>query len=296
MRLESRYYAMLKHITLRCLRPSVSRLAAAGLALCCITALAVGARTLLESFDSPAVGSLASTPPIQAQGMALGSAPTHRKLSLNPEAAALSRRIGRRFKSAGREVSFVNGTLITGGDARHIRVTRVQDNVGERVEVALGGQIRLAWDAERGAVAEGQSAGGEELELVERIALDSAEQFVLAQLRGAVYHVVSRSVRLAKDDGADEYAGPLYDVVRVSEPPREGASDAVARWRLYYLNTRTGLVERVVSESGGGKVVAELSGWVEHAGEWSPSRIAWMLGGEPWMELTIQSVSHGPKR
>ncbi len=216
-------------------------------------------------------------------------------LALRPEALKLGRRLGRRFLGAGREVSVLAGTLTAGSDSRHVVIRRVRGEGDERVEVTLAGKGRLTWDAEQGALSAGRPADAETRAVVERLALDGADQFVLAQTRGASYHTVARQAR-PDEGGSDGYAGPLYDLVRVGEPRREGDGGPASGWRLYYVNAATGLPEKVVSEEGGERIEAALSGWVERAGEFEPSRITWTSQGQTLMELTVTNVAHGPAR
>src|SRR5688500_18995416 len=61
-----------------------------------------------------------------------------RSLALQPEAFKLGRRLGRRFREAGREVSVFSGTLTSGGESQTVVIRRVQEEAGESLEVALG--------------------------------------------------------------------------------------------------------------------------------------------------------------
>jgi hypothetical protein len=216
-----------------------------------------------------------------------------RNLSLRPEAFELSRRLGQRFRSPGRELSVQAGTLTTGSGLHAVVIRRSQTARGERVEVALdGGPALLAWDAEQGARSSGVAATGEERLIAERLVLDSPDQFVQAQLRGASYRTVTRGFRLDAG-GADGYAGPVYDVVQVSEPGGEATGPA-STWRLYYINIRTGLPDRVVSREQGATVEAEFGAWTNIAGEWSPNRVTWRRQGQVVMELAVTGVTYGP--
>jgi hypothetical protein len=218
-----------------------------------------------------------------------------RNLALQPEAFKLGVRLGRRFRQAGREVSALSGTLAVGGESRAVVIRRVQGEAGESLEIVLAGGAPYTWDGRGGARRSGRAAEGEGRLLVERLALDSPDQFVLAQTRGASYHTVARRVR-ADEGGSDGYAGPLYDLVRVGEPPGGGDAAPASPWRIYHLNSDTGLPEKISYEEGGEKIEVTLSDWAEHAGELHPSRVAWKRGGSPLMELVVTNVSHGPAR
>ena len=160
-------------------------------ALLCLSALAAVAsvRRGAEATGRPTLPGAAS--PAQ-KGLRLRG----RNLALQPEAFKLSRRLGRRFREAGREVSVLAGTLTFGGERRRVVIRRVQGESGEDLEVTLGGGTAAhTWDDRGGAQQAGRAADGEERLLVERLALDSPDQFVLAQLRSASYMTVARGVR-----------------------------------------------------------------------------------------------------
>lgn len=217
-----------------------------------------------------------------------------RNVSLQPEALKLGRRLGKRFAAKGREATRLEGTLTVKGETRRVVIDRRQEAEGEVVEVSLAGSGGpLTWEAARGVLTAAGAPNADEAALAERIALDAPEQFVLAQLGGAAYQVVARDVR-EDEGGGDAYAGPLYDVVRVSMPAR--ASGPAPAWRLYHLNTSTGLLDKVVYEEGGERIEAAISGWAAHAGELQPSKIVWSRRGQVFMVLAVGNVAHGPKR
>jgi hypothetical protein len=169
-----------------------------------------------------------------------------RNLSLQPEAFNLSRRLGKRFSHSKREQSILVGTLIVGAERQAVRVIRRQTDDGEQVEIAVAGSsVPLSWDASQGAMQSGERAGNER-DLTERLALDSPDQFVLAQLRGASYQTVGRNVR--PEGAGDDYSGPLWNIVRVNDPQRDEQKRALSPWRLYYIN---GSVAKIDSRQRG---------------------------------------------
>ena len=109
-------------------------------------------------------------------------------LSRQPEAAKLRRRLGgERFKSRTGPTLIMQGQLKTDGDSQQLTIVRRQTADGERVEVNLaGGRGSLVWARESGPQ---NSSGGKvnqaERTLLERLTSDSADEFLLAQLRGA---------------------------------------------------------------------------------------------------------------
>jgi hypothetical protein len=214
-----------------------------------------------------------------------------RNLSLQPEAFNLSRRLGKRFSPDKRAQSVLVGMLTVGAEQQVVRVVRRQTDDSEQVEInPAGSRNVLTWDARQGAQEGGERAGSER-DLIERLVLDSPDQFVLAQLRGASYQTVGRNVRPV--EAGDGYAGPLWNIVRVNDPQRDEQKRALSPWRLYYINTRTGLIDRIVSEAEGERVEATLSGWTEVNGEKVPGEITWTRQGQTVMQFHLMNFSHG---
>jgi hypothetical protein len=115
----------------------------------------------------------------------------------------------------------------------------------------------------------------------------------LAQLRGASYYTVGRNVRPAEIGGADGYTGPMWDIVRVAElTSAETQSTEQSQGRLYYINTATGLIDKVVSAEQDGTIEAELSNWAAINGEKVSSRITWSRQGQVVMQFSLSGFSH----
>ena len=215
-----------------------------------------------------------------------------RNLSLQPEAFNLARRLGARFLPDKPQRSQMLGTIRSGSESQAFQVIREQKGDGEQVEISLdqsGGLLR--WDAMNGATSAGTRASSRDRELIEKLVFDSADQFVLAQLRGAAYSTIARQVR--PDDAIDGYDGPLWDVIRIQDSADEGKR-AESPWRLYYLNTRTGLIDRIVSEIRGERLIAEISQWGNNDGETFPTQINWRRDQQVVMQLNVTQFSIGP--
>lgn len=218
---------------------------------------------------------------------------TKRNLSLQPEALKLSRNLGQRFTNSRSEVSVLIGTLVVGTDRQPIRIQRQQNDRGERVEVAIGGRPdSLSWSNEEGAKSSDRTASESERVLIERLTFDSVDQFVLAQLRGASYYTVARNVMPAEVGGADDYRGPVWDIVRVDDPETDAPKQPFSKWRLYYINTQTGLIDKVISEVHGERIETNFADWTADGGEKFPARITWTRVGQPIMELTLTNIAH----
>lgn len=214
----------------------------------------------------------------------------HRNLSLKPEALAVSRRLGNRFKSLDHGVSTAVGTLTIGGEQHHLILKRRQTAGGEDVEVQIGNR-GIKWnEREMLKGASGSLADADRL-LAERLILDSPDQFVLAQLRGAGYFTVARNVR--PTDAGDDYNGPLWNVVRVDEPQQQDDNTRpFSSWRLYYINSQSGLPDRIDYQLNGQDIRTDFVEWTDQNGEMTPVHVRWSSGGQVIMEYTARNVSH----
>lgn len=207
-----------------------------------------------------------------------------RNLSLQPEAGKLSIRLGQRFIGSDSDVSVLIGEIKSGETRMPLRLVRKQDKRGESVEISANGRA-LVWNASHGA--KGDTPVTElDRSLIEGLVFDSADAFVLAQLRGASYQVIGKNVR-ADLGGADNYDGPLWTVVRVSYARSDSEAKPESVARIYYIDSRTGLIHKVISEVGGEEVQAILGGWTTEAGETFPSFIRWSTAGHQIMEFKV---------
>jgi len=215
-----------------------------------------------------------------------------RNLSMQPEALAMSRRLGKRFSPEKRVESTLTGMITIAGTRQEISTKRRQTDDGEQVEIALAGAPGLlTWDRLQGSATSDRRASATDRELVERLVLDSPDQFVLAQLAGASYQVIARNLR-ASDNGDDGYSGALWKVVRVDYPRSEGSVVTRPGPRLYYINMSTGLIDRVVRELQGEQLVASFDGWTNLNGEKCPTEITWSRNGQVVMRYRLTNFSH----
>lgn len=265
-------------------------------ALMCLAALGFAVRAYNRNPVEPTGSTATRLPsPLAQSGSALPGQ-FYSRLSVQPEASGMRRRLGQRFLSTGREVSLLAGTLTLGKEAHAVTVRRVREESGENISVALdGGQPSLTWNQIDGPRASGSPAAGDARFLIERLALDIPDQFILAQLRGASYYVVARNVAPEEAD-PETYAGPVWDVVRVGEPDAAPQVKSNSPWHLYYINSSTGLIEKIISQDSGDTTVAELSGWVSQGGEKIPSRITWKHAGQQVMEFNVVGITFGPRQ
>jgi len=198
----------------------------------------------------------------------------------------MSRRLGKRFSSSRLDSSVITGTLTDGGNQQSVSIVRRQTGFGETLDISLGATV-LTWSDVDGARASGGRPTEAQGLLIERLVFDSADRFVLAQLRGASYYTIARNVR--PDEVGDSYDGPVWTVVRVNDPDRAEQRRPKSSWRLYYINATTGLIDKIVSEIGGERTEANLGEWTTSGGETLPSRIVWTRNGQTIMEFKLNS-------
>lgn len=216
------------------------------------------------------------------------------RLSQQLDADRLRRNLGERFLIAGREQTTLTGMLTVGTSVRPVRIVRTQQDDGEQVEISIGNSsANLTWNPTDGAREDGQSAAGSDRALIERVVLDSPDQFVLAQLRRASYRLLARNVVPGGIKDLENYSGPAWDVIKVGEPDSPARGQALSPSRLYYINVATGLIDKVVSQEAGETIVATFSGWSDQNGERLPTRVQWRLNDQMIMELSVDVASYG---
>jgi hypothetical protein len=159
--------------------------------------------------------------------------PPSNSFLLQPEAAKLSLRVRKKgFDPSSPRTVVVDGVLTSASGRSNVEIRRSQTDKGEHVEVAVAGaSVPLSWDAAAGARTSTGTINLSDHTLLERFTFDGADQFILAQLRGASYYVVARNVR--PDNAADNYEGPVWDVVRIDDPEQDEQKQPLSRWRLY---------------------------------------------------------------
>jgi hypothetical protein len=217
-------------------------------------------------------------------------------LALQPEANKVRGLLGLRYQKPGLEISTLTGNVSYGSERHAVQIVRRQDPDGEKVAVGLdGAQPALGWDGKGGAQSGGSPATGTARWFLERMVLDTADQFVLAQLRGASYHTVARGALPEGIDPSSNYSGPIYDVVRVGEPQTGTYATPLSPWRAYFINSATGFTDKVVSQEGNDSVTAVMSGWTAQGTERVPSKVSWTINGQVVMEFALSSITFASK-
>lgn len=212
-----------------------------------------------------------------------------RNVFLQPEALGVARHLGKRFSTSSHATSLTIGNLTISGSDKPLTITRRQTETGEQVNLLVGDRS-LTWSDQEGTKAVSGLISDTERLLAERLTLDSPDQFVLAQLRGASYFTIARNVR--PTDAKHGYTGPLWNLVRVDEPQQNEDLRPLSTWRIYYLNVQTGLPDRIEYQLNGQAIIAEFLAWTEQGEEKTPSYIRWSSNGQMLMEFRVTSVSH----
>jgi hypothetical protein len=213
-----------------------------------------------------------------------------RNLVLQPEAAAVNRRVGNRFKSANAR-STLAGQLTIGNERQPVTIIRSQTDSGENVEVIFTGR-RFDWSHTEGIKSlQGATATEAERLAVERLVFDSPDEFVLAQLRGASYQTIVRDLR--PTEAGDDYAGPLWTMVRINNSQTVEPAAAKSAWRIYFVNSQSGLIDRIECDVDGQRVETSFLQWIDQSGEKIPSHIRWTVNGQTVMEYQLTSFSPG---
>ena len=250
----------------------------------CLATVACVAGTFLVTRAAIERKSFLTTAQVRTQ---ISDANRARNLALQPEAQQVARRLGKRFRS-GTATTVELATLTVDGKEQPITITRWQSKTGETVELLVGNRS-VTWSELDGTKTASGIVTDTERLLIERLTRDSPDQFVLAQLRGASYFTVVRNLR--PTDAGDDYRGPLWNLVRVSEPETDDRLRPLSACRIYYLNVQTGLPDRVEYQLNDQNVRVDFRDWTEQNGEKTPARITWSTAGQIRMECKVVSVS-----
>lgn len=213
-----------------------------------------------------------------------------RNLAFQPEAQKLARRLGKRFTQQVSTTSRMTGELTLTSERLPVAIVRSQLKNGESLELRLSGEPDLSWRVTDGASSNRAALTDRDRDLIERLVFDSPDYFINAQLRGAAYSTVATGVQ--SDEQASESVSTTWTIVRVDDPEQDEGKRAKSRWRLYYLNSNTGLIDRIIYDTQLGRVQAEFRRWsTDGARETFPSHIVWKRNGDVVMELAINNFT-----
>jgi hypothetical protein len=210
--------------------------------------------------------------------------------NLSPKLIWNLKAIGDRLEKAGRERLTVTGTLSRGADSQTEDVTAILEFPDRlRLTRQRGNQTRVfTFDGEQ-VKAGGNPLDEAERDLMETLVYGSAEHFFSTQVQGMATRFLGSRFRL--DDGSSpDYGGPYYDVYKVGDQVRT-AAERSERLKLYYFNSETLLLERVVYEINRNgstiKVEERLGDWAREQGQQVARRIERFENDESVFVLTI---------
>jgi hypothetical protein len=215
-----------------------------------------------------------------------------RRGNLSPKLNWHLNALGDRLEKPGRERLSVTGTL-SRADSKAEEVTAVWEFPDRlRLTRQKGNQARvIAFDGEQ-VKAAGNALDEAEQDLIETLVYGSAEHFFDTQMEGMATRFLGSRFRL--DDGSTaDYSGPYYDVYKIADQVKTSA-DQREQLKLYYFNSDTLLLERVVYEinRNGATVRVEerLGDWTREQGQQVARRIERFENGESVFVLRIDAA------
>ena len=211
-----------------------------------------------------------------------------RRSSLSPKLVSHLNAMGDRLEKPGRERLNLTGTLSRANDPQTQEVVAVFE-FPERLRLTMqkGTQTRIiSFDGEHA------KADPVDEDLIETLVYGSAEHFFDTQMQGMATRLLGSRFLLHRGSTAD-YNSPYYDVYKVTEQVKI-ANDEREQLRLYYFNSDTLLLERVVYEidRNGSTVRVEekLSDWTREQGQQVARRIERFENGESVFVLTVRTA------
>lgn len=216
-----------------------------------------------------------------------------RRSNLSPKLVSHLNAMGDRLEKPGRERLYLTGTLSRANDSQIQEIVAVFE-FPERLRLTLqkGSQTRvISFDGEHA------KADPVDEDLIETLVYGSAEHFFETQMEGMATRLLGSRFLLHRGSTAD-YNGPYYDVYKVAEQV-ETSADEKEQLRLYYFNSDTLLLERVVYEINRNgatvKVEEKLGDWTMQQGQQVARRIERFENGEPVFVLTVRTAQLGAR-
>jgi hypothetical protein len=201
-----------------------------------------------------------------------------RRSSLSPKLVSHLNAMGDRLEKPGRERLNLTGTLSRANDPQTQEVVAVFE-FPERLLLTMqtGTQTRvIRFDGEHA------DADPMDEDLIETLVYGSAEHFFDTQMQGMATRLLGSRFLLHRGSTAD-YNSPYYDVYKVTDQDQP---------RLYYFNSDTLLLERVVYEIDRNgstvKVEERLGDWTREQGQQVARRIERFENGELVFVFTVR--------
>lgn len=205
--------------------------------------------------------------------------------------------LGDRFERAGKERAVLTGSITRYGNATGtsaVRIIRELPNKLRYEEQTQKGQLVLGFDGQSPWALNGAPTS-EQIDFIISLLRDSADRFIVGQALGHPTRMLGEKYRL--DDGSNtNYAGHFYDIFKVDDT-LVSAGETLHRPTFFYINSQTGLPERIVyerQEAATIRVVVELGNWATVAGQKVPTKISRKEDGAVVTELTIGQAIISP--
>lgn len=205
---------------------------------------------------------------------------------LPPNLRAQMRAMGDRLTKPGKERTIIAGTL-TAANGQAVPVAIVTEAGGKaRIETqgaVTGSDGAKTWKAS-GVLS------SEETDLIETVVNDNMDHFLAAYGNRQAVRFLGARYRYAGGQSGQ----PLYcDVYILTDNVSQWNGRPAARKKSYCVNSDTGLVERVLYETGGPRsqqVETALSGWKSFQGELFPTKIVRIAGGAAALSIAVTNV------
>jgi hypothetical protein len=209
---------------------------------------------------------------------------------------ALSK-LGDRLERPGKERTAATGTIQL-AEGLTPQPVALLNEFPDRVRVSVnegGTQKTLIFDGNQ-ARAVSQLSGLDEA-LLETLVYDSAEHFFWSQTQQLATRFIGSRIRT--DDGSrPDYSGPYYEVYQLASPVKIGRTEQL-RFKFYYFNSDTLLLERVIyqstNESGSTNVEVRLTEWTSINNQSVPHRIERIENGTSKFVFSLNSVNISPR-
>jgi hypothetical protein len=204
--------------------------------------------------------------------------------------------LGDRLEKPGKERLSVTATLQRSNDSQPEEVVAVLEYPEQlRLTMKKGNQNRvLKFEGKKPA---GNPLNSLDQDLIETLVYGSAEHFFTTQMEGMATRLLGSRFRI--DDGSTaDYNGPYYDVYKVEDQIKTG-NDQRSQLKLFYFNSETLLLERVIYEINRDgapvKVEERLGDWTRQQGQQVARRIERLENGESVFVLTVRTTDIGPR-
>lgn len=215
--------------------------------------------------------------------------------SLPAHVSGLAPALGNRLVRPGKERMVITGVLRQG--VGEFPLTLIWELPGKfRLEMRDPQPRTIVSDGQQHRVA-GGAITDQDQQRMESLVGDTAESF-LFQVRGGVgTRLLGR--RFRTDDGRrPNYQGPLFDIFVIGGPALV-RTDRVPRQKMFYFDSRTGLLQSVrymILKQGSQVVVqTQFSEWRLVDGQFVPGLIARREGTENVFSYRVMTAAFGPQ-